>query len=82
MDEYRLLIDLHKQGRRQGPGGDTETEQAFNLAAVDRKSPLKAADIGCGTGASTRKPFLSVIEPAVRIAIKAVIRDNPIRLFT
>ena len=26
MDDYRLLIDLHKQGHRQGPGGDAETE--------------------------------------------------------
>jgi SAM-dependent methyltransferase len=53
MDKYKLLIDLHKQGHRQGPGGDAETEQALNLAKVDRTTPLKIADIGCGTGAST-----------------------------
>jgi ubiquinone/menaquinone biosynthesis C-methylase UbiE len=53
MDDDRLLIDLHKQGHRQGPGGDAETEQALNLAMVDRTVPLKVADIGCGTGAST-----------------------------
>ena len=53
MDDLKLLVDLHMHGRRQGPGGDAETEQALNLAAVDRNSPLKAADIGCGTGAST-----------------------------
>jgi ubiquinone/menaquinone biosynthesis C-methylase UbiE len=52
MDDYKLLIDLHKQGYRQGPGGDAETEQALNLAMIDRASPLKVADIGCGTGAS------------------------------
>ncbi|MDR4507513.1 MAG: methyltransferase domain-containing protein [Candidatus Brocadiaceae bacterium] len=52
MDDYKLLIDLHKQGHRQGPGGDAETEQALNLAMVDRAAPLKVADIGCGTGAS------------------------------
>lgn len=52
MDNYKLLIDLHKQGQRQGPGGDAETEQALNLAMVDRAAPLKVADIGCGTGAS------------------------------
>lgn len=53
MDDYRLLVDLHKDGHRQGPGGDAETEQALALAGVDRAAPLKVADIGCGTGAST-----------------------------
>lgn len=53
MDDYKLLIDLHKDGRRQGPGGDAETELALNLAMIDRTEPLKIADIGCGTGAST-----------------------------
>jgi ubiquinone/menaquinone biosynthesis C-methylase UbiE len=48
-----LLIDLHKQGHRQGPGGDAETELALNLAMIDRNAALKIADIGCGTGAST-----------------------------
>ncbi len=52
MDDYQLLIDLHKDGHRQGPGGDAETEQALNLAMIDRAAPLKVADIGCGTGAS------------------------------
>jgi len=53
VDDYRLLIDLHKNARRQGPGGDAETEKALDLAMVDRSAPLKIADMGCGTGAST-----------------------------
>ena len=38
---------------RQGPGGDAETEKAIGLAMMDRTAPLRIADIGCGTGAST-----------------------------
>ncbi len=53
MENHRLLIDLHRQGHRQGPGGDGETERALDLARVDRRTPLKVADLGCGTGAST-----------------------------
>jgi SAM-dependent methyltransferase len=53
MVDYQLLIDLHKGANRQGPGGDAESEKAINLAMVDRSAPLKIADIGSGTGAST-----------------------------
>jgi SAM-dependent methyltransferase len=53
MDDYRLLTELHRQGRRQGPGGDAETELALRLARLDPSTPLQIADIGCGTGAST-----------------------------
>lgn len=52
MEELRLLVDLHLKGFRQGPGGDDETRLAMKLAGLDRSSPLKIADIGCGTGAS------------------------------
>ena len=54
MGDYSLLIDLHKSTKRQGPGGDAETELALNLSGVDQSAPLIIADIGCGTGASTR----------------------------
>jgi ubiquinone/menaquinone biosynthesis C-methylase UbiE len=53
VEDYQLLIDLHKSANRQGPGGDAETEKALSLTMVDRVQPLKIADIGCGTGAST-----------------------------
>lgn len=53
VDEFELLVDLHKGANRQGPGGDAETEKAIGLAGIDRDALLKIADIGCGTGAST-----------------------------
>ena len=53
MEDYHLLVDLHKNANRQGPGGVAEVEKMLNLASVDRNAPLKIADIGCGTGAST-----------------------------
>ena len=52
MEDYQLLIDLHKRERRQGPGGDAETEKAVGLAMLDPSAPIKIADIGCGTGSS------------------------------
>jgi ubiquinone/menaquinone biosynthesis C-methylase UbiE len=51
--QLQLLIDLHISNFRQGPGGETETRKALKLAGVDNSRPLKVADIGCGTGAST-----------------------------
>lgn len=53
MADFGLLIDLHQQGQRQGPGAEAETERALQLARIDRTAPLRIADIGCGTGAST-----------------------------
>lgn len=53
MEDYTLLIDLHKSANRQGPGGDAESEKALDLSMIDKSKPLKIADIGCGTGAST-----------------------------
>lgn len=53
MTELELLIDLHKNAHRQGPGSDAETEKAIQLTGIDYNTPLKIADIGCGTGAST-----------------------------
>ena len=52
MEDYQLLIDLHKRAKRQGPGGDAETSKAIDLAMLDPSAPLKITDIGCGTGSS------------------------------
>lgn len=51
---YDLLIDLHKGGSRQGPGGEQQTRLAITLAGLqDQSVKLHIADVGCGTGAST-----------------------------
>ncbi len=56
MDEqalYSLMVDLHRDGWRQGPGSDDETLRALELTRLDRNTALNVADIGCGTGAAT-----------------------------
>ena len=53
MDELSLLVDLHREAKRQGPGGDDETRLAITLSGLSGRKGLKIADIGCGTGAST-----------------------------
>ena len=54
MDDLSLLVDLHRGSRRQGPGGDDETRLAITLSRLRGRRGLQIADIGCGTGASTR----------------------------
>ena len=53
MNDFQLLIDLHRDSERQGPGGEVETNRAKDLAGLDRSRRLRIADIGCGTGSST-----------------------------
>ena len=53
MDNLSLLVDLHRDGKRQGPGGDDETSLAITLSGLSGSTGLTIADIGCGTGAST-----------------------------
>lgn len=53
MDNLALIIDLHLDAQRQGPGGDEETRQAIHLAGLEASSSLQIADIGCGTGAAS-----------------------------
>lgn len=52
-DSLQLLIDLHLPAERQGPGSPACTEQAIALAGLDSDTPLRIADMGCGTGASS-----------------------------
>lgn len=73
MDDFELLIDLHRDGHRQGPGGDAETELALDLTTIDRSAPLKIADIGCGTGASTI--LLARLLPNARITAVDFLQD-------
>ena len=53
MEDLELLIDLHRHGQRQGPGGEEQTRLAIRLAGLSNAMDLQIADIGCGTGAST-----------------------------
>ncbi|MGE4096238.1 MAG: class I SAM-dependent methyltransferase [Candidatus Binatia bacterium] len=56
MDEqtmFTFMVDLHRDGTRQGPGSNEETLRALDLTQLDRAAELQVADIGCGTGAST-----------------------------
>jgi SAM-dependent methyltransferase len=54
MDDLALLIDLHRDGPRQGPGSDDATRLALALSGLRQRRGLTIADVGCGTGASTR----------------------------
>jgi SAM-dependent methyltransferase len=53
VDDLRLLVDLHVDGPRQGPGGDDQTRLAVALSGLKGTAGLEIADIGCGTGAAT-----------------------------
>lgn len=51
--QIQLLVDLHRNQPRLGPGGDAEARLAMALAGLNRGRPLKIADVGCGTGAGS-----------------------------
>ncbi len=53
MDMMELLVDLHRDGARQGPGSVTATQLALALSGLSGRPGLRIADLGCGTGAST-----------------------------
>jgi 2-polyprenyl-3-methyl-5-hydroxy-6-metoxy-1,4-benzoquinol methylase len=63
MDDLDLLIELHRDAKRQGPGGVDETRLSAKLSGLGGSEGMKIADIGCGTGASTLV-LARVSEPA------------------
>lgn len=53
MDEMELMMHLHRNNKRQGPGSEEAVSLALRLAKVDTDKSYKIADIGCGTGGQT-----------------------------
>ncbi|WP_081212518.1 class I SAM-dependent methyltransferase [Salegentibacter sediminis] len=53
MTELELIIDLHKNSERQGPGSEKDTGRALDLLNLPSDQTLKVADMGCGTGGQT-----------------------------
>jgi ubiquinone/menaquinone biosynthesis C-methylase UbiE len=53
MTEIDLIIDLHKNTQRQGPGSENDTLLALSFIDILQDSDLKLADIGCGSGGQT-----------------------------
>lgn len=53
MNEMELMMQLHRNNKRQGPGSEEATNLAITLAKINKEKPYKIADLGCGTGAQT-----------------------------
>jgi len=51
--DMSLLIDLHKNNKRQWPGSDADTLRALSFIKIEKNKTYKIADIGCGTGHHT-----------------------------
>lgn len=48
-----VLAEIYRPMIRQGPGSDAMSVRAMELAWLDQRSGFRAADIGCGTGATS-----------------------------
>ena len=53
MTELELIIDLHSNSSRQGPGSIKDTLKALDYINLPTNLPWKVADIGCGSGGQT-----------------------------
>ena len=53
MTEIELIIDLHKNAQRQGPGSTQDTLKALGFVDMRDNRELNILDIGCGTGGQT-----------------------------
>ncbi|MEN2280902.1 class I SAM-dependent methyltransferase [Algoriphagus sp. SE2] len=53
MTELELIIDLHKNSVRQGPGSENDTLKALDFLNLQTSQNLKVADIGSGSGGQT-----------------------------
>lgn len=53
MTELELIVDLHKNTERQGPGSVKDTLKALEILNLPPNQNLKIADIGCGSGGQT-----------------------------
>ena len=53
MTELDLIIDLHKNSERQGPGSEKDTLKALGFLEFPADKKLRIADIGCGSGGQT-----------------------------
>jgi len=49
----KLLVDLHINNKRQGPGSEEVLEKILGILNINKESKLEIVDIGCGTGIST-----------------------------
>jgi hypothetical protein len=43
---FALMVELHRDGSRQGPGSDEATLRALELTWLDTSATLQVADIG------------------------------------
>jgi len=53
MTEIELIIDLHRNSERQGPGSKKDTLMALSFIDLPLQREVKLADIGCGSGGQT-----------------------------